>query len=89
MTSGVTELWLAVLDDALRLASGAPACGDHRPVTPIQRQKALWWIRSRRGYPGSFEWVCAHLGLNPGAVRVRLSSSVPASAHRVDLTGPL
>jgi hypothetical protein len=73
-------LALAVLVDAIRCLTG-------RPGTYADRDDAIararTWIATRdAGWPFAFESVCERLGIDPGALRMRLLNAPAASARR-------
>jgi hypothetical protein len=56
------DLWLAVITLAL---------ADLTATKPLLEKNARAWFLSSNRNPGSFIWVCDHLGLEPTAVRRR------------------
>ena len=69
---GNTRLWLAVLEDALLCISGQ-AGGSHTFGIRYRRERDAWgWVEDRAVCPGSFEFVCEALGIEPEHLRDRL-----------------
>ena len=69
---GNTRLWLAVLEDALLCISGK-AVGSHTFGIRYRRYRDAWgWVEDRAVCPGSFEFVCEALGIEPEHLRNRL-----------------
>jgi hypothetical protein len=84
--SGERRLFLAILEDAVRLVRKDAHCERHL-LTSRQIEADLRWLHSEdRSWPCSFVNVCTHLGLEPEWVRRMIFAELPnpadASLHR-------
>src|SRR5690349_10348661 len=69
-TDGERDLWFAVVQRAL---------DDLTAEKPFIKRTAHDWLVSNRCHPGSFIWICHHLGIEPTAYRRRLCSILTPS----------
>lgn len=76
------RLWAAVLSEAIASLSAWRNKGKH----VLEGRKAeAWLMHAETSGPGSFEWVCCVLDLDPVAVRDRLRVQFPPrSANRAE-----
>ena len=76
------RLWAAVLSEAIAALKVWRNGGKH----VLEGRKAeAWLMHAETGGPGSFEWVCCVLDLDPVAVRDRLRVQFPPrSANRAE-----
>ena len=76
------RLWAAVLSEAIAALKVWRNSGKH----VLEGRKAeTWLLHADTCGPGSFEWVCSVLDLDPVAVRDRLRRQYPArSANRAE-----
>lgn len=76
------RLWAAVLSEAIAALKTWRNGGKH----VLEGRKAeTWLLHADTCGPGSFEWVCSVLDLDPVAVRDRLRRQYPArSANRAE-----
>lgn len=73
------QLIAATLADAIEVFTSLARNGSYDRHTGPLRKWRLWaetgaWIRDTRDAPFSFVWCCQALGLNPDAVRERLTA---------------
>jgi hypothetical protein len=60
---GSRELWCAVIEDAIALATG------QIKGEPDEVEDAEGWLRTGGRWPTTFLWACQELGLDPAAIR--------------------
>ena len=61
------QLWAAVMNRARMDCAGKAATSSDREAA-----RAAQWFGSESEEPGSFLWVCSHLGMCPKMIRSRL-----------------
>ena len=87
---GYSRLWLAVLEDALRVISGHFSGNTSRRIV---MEQAWAWIEDEAKHPGSFNFVCEALGIDPENLRAKLlelkaADNIPKfRRHRPVITG--
>ena len=64
MDESYRNLWAAVLIQAIEDAENYSA-GFHR-------EKALAWFEQKSEEPGSFQWICSALDLDPELIKLRI-----------------
>ena len=70
--SGFRKLWAAVLEAAIQDLRGCGSGGLSQRKRVRVAVEASEWFRDPYCGPGSFRWVCAHLGLDAGQIRAAL-----------------
>jgi hypothetical protein len=66
---GYSRLWLALLEDAVRVVSGRFSGNlNHKVII----QQAWDWIENTAHHPCSFNFVCEGLEINPETLRAQL-----------------
>jgi transcriptional regulator with XRE-family HTH domain len=76
------RLWAAVLDEAIADYQRARPPGDRGMRTAVERAGSISaWIASTEDYPGSFEFCCQALGLDPEYLRRGLQARGPVVEH--------
>ena len=77
------QLWLSVLTCAIKDALGMGVTDSTKgPKHRVELQTAAQqWIRSTWKRPGSFEWVCEFLELNPATIRQAVDEASLLHGH--------
>ena len=67
------DMWATVLKDAFMCLQGKGKGFSSKRQAMYQASRDRTWILSPSWRPGSFNWVCCVLGLDPGAMLEEIS----------------